>query len=231
MPQLSPLGQKFPNIFLGRKGNRKALYTKSLVPGEPVYGEELLRDGKSEYRSWDPSRSKLAAAIMKGISQIGVREGDYVLYLGAASGTTVSHVADIVGKRGLVFAVDMAYRTMRDLLFMAEKRPTVVPILCDANDTKELARRVCLADFVYMDVAQKDQVRIFLKNCDLFLKDEGFAVLCVKARSIDVTKKPKQLYRTVLKELEQRITVVDHRELDPFEKDHALFVVKRSARR
>lgn len=58
-----------------------------------------LQDGevKVEYRAWNPFRSKLAAAILGGIDQIHIKPGAKVLYLGAASGTTVSHVSDIVG--------------------------------------------------------------------------------------------------------------------------------------
>ena len=54
-------------------------------------------EGKVEYRVWNPFRSKLAAAILGGIDQIHIKPAAKVLYLGAASGTTVSHVADIVG--------------------------------------------------------------------------------------------------------------------------------------
>ena len=73
-----------------------------MVTGESVYGEKKVSidgDGgeKIEYRVWNPFRSKLAAAILGGIDNIHMRPGSKVLYLGAASGTTVSHVSDIVG--------------------------------------------------------------------------------------------------------------------------------------
>ena len=42
-----------------------------------------------------PFRSKLAAAILGGVENIWMKPGSKVLYLGAASGTTVSHVSDI----------------------------------------------------------------------------------------------------------------------------------------
>ena len=85
-----------------------------------------------------------------------------------------------------------------------------------------------MVDVVYQDIAQKDQVNIFLKNCNEFLKKDGFGLLALKSRSIDVTKNPKEIYKHVWKELEKHITVVDHRILDPLQKDHALFVVKKS---
>ena len=46
---------------------------------------------------WNPFRSKLAAAILGGVDKIHMKPGSKVLYLGAASGTTVSHVSDLVG--------------------------------------------------------------------------------------------------------------------------------------
>ncbi|RMF54865.1 fibrillarin-like rRNA/tRNA 2'-O-methyltransferase [Candidatus Woesearchaeota archaeon] len=220
---MKPLSNKFPGVF----SNNKLLYTKNLVPGQQVYGERLVRNGKYEFREWDPRRSKLAAAILKKISQMGLKEGSAVLYLGAASGTTASHVSDIVGKNGFVFAIDSSPYVLRDLVLVCEKRKNIVPILADANQPQTYVNRVSGVDFVYQDVAQRNQVEIFLKNCKFFLKPGGFGAIAVKARSIDVTKKPKQIFKQVLAELENGITVVDHRDLSPFEKDHAFFVCKR----
>lgn len=58
-----------------------------------------------------------------------VRPGAKVLYLGAASGTSVSHVADIVGPTGIVFAVEFSHRSGRDLINMATHRTNVIPII------------------------------------------------------------------------------------------------------
>jgi fibrillarin-like rRNA methylase len=97
---------KFKGIYTIRKGKRENYLTKNLVPGKDVYGETLIKDGKSEYREWEPKRSKLGAALAKKISQVGIYPGSKVLYLGASTGTTSSHVSDIVGKDGFVFALD-----------------------------------------------------------------------------------------------------------------------------
>lgn len=88
-------------MFIAR-GKEDALVTLNLVPGSEVYGEKRIsvegeNGEKVEYRVWNPFRSKLAAAILGGVDQIHMRPGSKVLYLGAASGTTVSHVADLVG--------------------------------------------------------------------------------------------------------------------------------------
>src|SRR3989344_7285982 len=158
------------------EGKRRQLYTINLVPENNVYGERLIKENDVEYREWDASKSKLAAAILKGSPNIGIRKDDVVLYLGSASGTTASHVSDIVGSNGLVFAVDIAPRVMRDFIFLCYERKNMAPILADANKINELKERASAADVIYQDVAQKNQVEIFLKNADLFLKQDGYAL-------------------------------------------------------
>lgn len=209
------------------EGRRRQLYTVNLVPGLIVYGERLANQNGVEYREWDASKSKIAASILKGSPNIGIRKDDAVLYLGAASGTTVSHVSDIVGENGLIFAVDIAPRVMRDLIFLCYKRKNIAPILADANKTDALKERISSVDVVYQDVAQKNQLEIFLKNIELFLEEDGYALLAVKARSIDVTKRPKQIFREIKEKLEKTLVIVDYRELEPFQKDHCMFICRK----
>ncbi len=220
---MKQLNYKFPEIFIREK--RKEIYTINAVPGKRVYDERLFKEGKTEYRQWDPERSKLSAALTKGISQIGITENSLVLYLGSASGTTVSHISDICTK-GFIFAVEFSPRVMRDFIFMCEKRKNIAPFLESANHPEDYSQ-VPQVDVLYQDIAQRDQVGIFMKNYDLFLKKGGFGLLAIKARSIDVTKKPKEIFKKVMDELNQKTTVVDYRVLDPYEKDHAFFVVKK----
>lgn len=217
---------KLQGLYEGA-GRQRRLYTLSIAPGKSVYGEFVYRDNGEEYREWDPESSKICSALHKGLSQLGFKPGDYVLYLGCASGTTVSHVSDIVGPKGAVYAVDMAPRVLRDMVFVAEDRPNIAPILADANDYRSLAKQVTQADFLFQDIATKDQLGIFLQSVGMFLKSGGFAMLAVKARSIDVTKRPKDIFAQVRKELEKTLVIVDYRELDPFQKDHCLFMVKK----
>lgn len=92
---------RFAGVFVAR-GKEDALVTLNLNPGKAVYGEKLIKvDGaegvKTEYRVWNPFRSKLAAAVLGGVENIYMVPGAKVLYLGAASGTSVSHVSDLVG--------------------------------------------------------------------------------------------------------------------------------------
>jgi len=207
------------------RANRR-LYTISLSPGKRVYDEQLVNQNNIEYREWDPYGSKLAAAILNGCRNIFLRKDDVVLYLGSASGTTVSHVSDIVGMEGFVFAVDIAPRVMRDLIFNCEGRKNIAPILADANHIKELVERGSLADVIYQDIAQKNQVDIFLKNIKSFLKKDGYGLIALKARSIDVTKQPKQIFKEVMERLEKELIIADYRTLEPYQKDHAFFICK-----
>lgn len=218
---------KLQGIYTLEGWKKRLLLTKNIISGQQVYGEEIIKERNEEFRVWDPSKSKLCAALMKGVSQIGIKPGSIVLYLGAASGTTVSHVSDLVGKEGFVFAVEFAPRVLRELVFVAEKRNNIAPILADANQPQQYYYQVLPVDAIYQDIAQRNQVEIFLKNVYLFLKHGGFALLAVKARSINVAEKPKRIFSQVRQELEKYLTIVDHRELEPFQKDHCLFVCKK----
>lgn len=218
---------QFPGIYEQQKGKRIQLLTKNLVPGKTVYTENLVKDGNVEYREWDVHKSKLAAAIIKGLSQLSLKQGDVVLYLGAASGTTASHISDIIGNEGFMFALDFAPRVVRQLVFVAESRKNIAPILADANQPDSYFHKITQADFLYQDIAQRNQAEIFLKNM-VFLKGGGFGVLCVKARSVDITKKPRQIFQMVRQQLEKELTIVDYRILDPFQKDHCMFVCKKN---
>lgn len=214
------LKEIFPGVFrIGRM-----LATRNMTPGQTVYGEKTVTIGRTEYRLWDPYRSKLAAAINKGLKELPIRKGSAVLYLGAATGTTPSHVSDIVGKTGAVYCVEFAQRVMRDLLSVCEQRRNMIPILEDARKPGAYVEYVKgKVDCIYEDVAQPDQARILAMNADRFLKKGGSALMAIKSQSIDVTKPPKEVYAAALRELEEKFEVVQKLELEPFEKDH-LFV-------
>lgn len=218
---------KIFEVYETEERKKKVLFTINLTPGKKVYDEKLIKQDNNEYREWSDYSSKLAALILKGCPNIGLRKNNVVLYLGSASGTTVSHVSDIVGKEGFIFAIDFAPRVMRDLVFVCEERKNIAPILSDANKPENFIERVSEVDILYQDIAQKNQIDIFLKNIDLFLKDKGYALLAVKARSIDVTKNPKEIFKNVRKELEKYLTIIDFRLLEPYQKDHCMFVCKK----
>jgi len=218
--------RQLKGVYETDKG-RKRLFTLNIAPGKRVYDEALIKEKGVEYREWNPRKSKLAAAIMKGASQIGVKPASIVLYLGCASGTTASHVSDIVGKKGFVFALDFAPRVMREMVFVCEQRSNIMPIMADANNTESFEKYITIVDTVFQDIAQKQQAEIFLKNCRKFLKKGGFGLLSVKARSIDVAKKPKLVFQEVREKLEKELVIVDYRTLEPFELDHCMFICKK----
>ena len=218
---------KIFEVYESEEGKRKQLYTINLVPGRTVYGEKLIKENDTEFRAWDPYKSKMASTILKGSLNIGMRKNDAVLYLGSASGTTVSHISDIVGENGFIFAVDVSPRVMRDLIFLCYKRQNIAPILADANKIDVIKERVSAVDVVYQDIAQRNQFEIFLKNVNLFLNSNGYALLAVKSRSIDVTKQPKLIFKDIRLKLEKELTIIDYRDLSPYQKDHCMFICKK----
>jgi fibrillarin-like pre-rRNA processing protein len=210
-----------------REARGKKIFTKSILPGTAPFDERIIRENGEEYREFDPRRSKLAATIMNGCTNVGIRRGNVVLYLGISHGYTASFISDMVGEGGLIFGIDPAPRVVRDLVFLAEERKNIVPILADASHPDTYIDKICTVDIVYQDIAQKNQADIFMRNCRLFLKDGGYGLLAVKARSIDVKKRSKEIFVAVRKELEQAFTVIDYRILEPYEKDHCMIIIKK----
>ena len=202
------------------------LLTRNLVPGAVVYGEGLVRGIDGEFRRWDANRSKLAAYLKRGgrVWPFGLRSS--VLYLGAGSGTTASHVSDICAD-GMVTAVEISPRSFRDLLGLAEKRPNLVPILGDAAKPESYAGRMGSVDVVYQDVAQRDQEAIFLRNFEL-VRSGGTGFLMMKARSADVSASPAKIFESTKRTLAEAGTeVIDFRNLEPFQADHGVLVVRK----
>ncbi|ODM97008.1 rRNA 2'-O-methyltransferase fibrillarin [Orchesella cincta] len=197
---------RHPGVFIAR-GKEDALVTRNMVMGDSVYGEKRIsvdeEDGtKIEYRVWNPFRSKLAAAILGGVDQIHMPPGSKVLYLGAASGTTVSHVSDVVGPEGLVYAVEFSHRSGRDLLNVAKKRTNIIPIIEDARHPHKYRMLVGMVDCVFADVAQPDQARIVSLNSQYFLKTGGHFVISIKANCIDSTAEPEAVFAGEVKKLQ-----------------------------
>merc|ERR1711977_670807 len=180
---------------------------------------------KTEYRVWNPFRSKLAAGVLGGLDNIHIKPNAKVLYLGAASGTSVSHVADVVGPEGVVYAVEFSHRSGRDLINMAKKRTNVIPIIEDARHPLKYRMLVSMVDVIFADVAQPDQARIVGLNAHLFLKVGGGIVVSIKANCIDSTAAPEAVFaREVQKLREERIKPLEQLTLEPFERDHCVVV-------
>ena len=222
---------EFPEIYQATlEDGAHRLATKNLTPGRSIYGERLVRFEGIEYRIWDAFRSKLAAGILKGIQNVPIKPGHSVLYLGAASGTTSSHVSDVVGERGHVFCIEFASRSLRELVSnVCAYRLNMSPFLEDARLPQKYAMFISgKVDDIYCDVAQPEQARVVADNADVFLKESGWVMLAVKAQSIDVTKDPAVVYQNEVRVLEKRgFKVEEVVNLEPYDKAHAMIVAQK----
>jgi len=219
---------RLPGIFVA-KGKDDALATKNLDPGHSVYGEKRISvetpEGKVEYRVWNPFRSKVAAAIVGGIENVHIKPGCKLLYLGAASGTTVSHCSDLVGKEGTVYAVEFSHRPGRDLINVAKRRTNIIPIVEDARYPLKYRMLVGMVDVIFADVAQPDQARIVGHNAQYFLKNGGHFVISIKANCIDSTASAEAVFASEIKKLQtMKFKPMEYVTLEPYERDHAVVV-------
>ena len=213
------------NIFWFEIEGEKKLATKNLIPRNQVYNEQLLTVNGVEYRIWNPFRSKLAAAIMNNLNDFPFNKKSDVLYLGVSTGTTISHISDIVEQNGTIFGVEHTSRVARDFLDrVASHRKNIVPIIQDARKPGEFFSVYKKVDIVYVDIAQADQTDIAIENCKLFLKSGGYLFLVIKTRSIDVTKDPKRVIKNEAKKLESLFEIKQTIDLQPYDKDHAMVV-------
>jgi fibrillarin-like pre-rRNA processing protein len=209
-------------IYLLETGGHTRLAT---MPAEPcsIYGEPIVEG----YRLWDPFRSKLAVLLQKlgGRRDIGLYPDSRVLYLGAATGTTVSHVSDIL-QCGIVYAVEFSPRAMRDLLRLAQSRKNIVPVLADAARPELYSAMVEPVDMIYQDVAQRNQAEIAARNAQRYLKPGGTLVFMMKTRSIDVTASPGDVCAAEIEGL-KGLDVLEILDLLPFHQDHWAVLAKK----
>jgi rRNA 2'-O-methyltransferase fibrillarin len=228
---------RFPGIYVAKTIKDQSLVTLNMAPGESVYGEKRITieekltnpndttalPAKIEYRVWNAFRSKLGACIVNGVHSIYIQPGAKVLYLGAASGTTVSHVSDIVGPTGVVYAIEISERSGRDLTNMAKKRPNIIPIIEDGRKPWKYRMMTGMCDVIFADVAQPDQARIIAINAQYYLKNGGGFVFSIKANCIDSTADPAAVFSSQIQELRKAgFKVKEQVTLEPFERDHAV---------
>lgn len=213
------------NIFWFQIDGEKKLATENLVPKNQVYNEKLVKIKGTEYRIWNPFRSKLAATIMNGLRDFPFMQKSSVLYLGVSTGTTISHISDIVGQNGIIFGIEHTSRVARDFLDrVASYRKNIIPIIQDARKPQEYFSVFKKVDVVYVDIAQPDQTDIAINNCKMYLKSNGYLFLVIKTRSIDVTKDPKKVISNEIKKLESLFEIKQIINLHPYDKDHAIVI-------
>ncbi|MCX8190210.1 MAG: fibrillarin-like rRNA/tRNA 2'-O-methyltransferase [Candidatus Diapherotrites archaeon] len=216
-------------IFHGVYKWQEKLWTKNLVPGQRVYGEKLAVYNGVEYREWNPFRSKLAAAIKKKLKSLPLYDGSKVLYLGVAEGTTASHISDIIGSRGVILGIDISEKCIAKLVQVSEERKNILPLAADANRPETYAEyaKEIMPDIIYQDIAQKNQVEILEKNARFFLGKGNFAMLALKAPSIDSTSNAKRVFSEQESMLERSFEISEKIPLEPFEKKHRFYLLVR----
>lgn len=175
-----------------------------------------------EYRHWSVNKSKLANLLDKGLKP-DFSSINKALYLGAASGTTASHLSDIL-VNGEIYCIEFSEKSLKKFISRCKDRNNLYPILADARKPKEYSRFVDLVDFLYQDVTQKNQVSVFKKNASSYLKTGARAILIIKTKSIDVTMNPKEVLEREKSKL-RGFKLLDQVNLKPYHKDHwALFL-------
>jgi fibrillarin-like pre-rRNA processing protein len=219
---------KYSNVYVSGSHEKLRLYTKNLTPGKRVYGEKLISFRGEEYREWDPYRSKLAAVILKNPELNFFSNNLKTLYLGASSGTTISHLSDIT-PRGVIYGVEFAERSIRQLIQNTQNRKNVIPILADANHPNEYAKSIFTSiDLIYQDIAQPNQAEIALKNCKFYLKNDGLLILAIKSQSIDSIQKSDKVYAHERKVLERKsYKIIESYNIHQYASNHMVLLVKK----
>ena len=199
--------------------------TSNLVHGKKVYNEELVRVGKDEYRMWNPYRSKLGAAILKGLKTFKITPASKVLYIGAATGTTSSHISDIANA-GRVYCIELSERNMRDLVNVCEVRSNMLPILADAGFPERYEGEIEVCDVIYQDAAAREQAQLIIRNSK-FLKKGGYVYFVIKSQSIDISEKPEVVFERELGLLKGLYEVVERIDLEPYDSLHLFAVLRK----
>ena len=205
----------FTEISCGIYQDEKRLYTMN-------QSVSTSKDG--EFRTWDPHHSKLAALILKGFMP-PITESTVVLYLGAAAGSTASHISDIT-RNGLVYALEFSPRVMKNLILTCEPRPNMIPIFADANHPEKYSYIVDKVDVIYQDISQRNQAEIALKNVSCFLKDEGCLIFMIKARSINTIAKTRDIFGKEVEKLQKGASVLETVKLPQY-RDHLAVIATK----
>ncbi|MFX1286149.1 MAG: fibrillarin-like rRNA/tRNA 2'-O-methyltransferase [Promethearchaeota archaeon] len=215
-------------MFQVKINGKSRLVTRNKIPGNSVYGEQLLSINDKEYRVWDPYRSKFAAAFLSGMKKLPQIYEKRILYLGVSTGTTASHFSDILDN-GILFGIEFSPKVMRRFFRLSEQRPNLIPILADARRPEEYSPFVYEVDLIYQDIAQPDQATIFGRNALEFLKSGGLGFLAIKSQSIDVVLKPDEIFSMQITKLEQefKFEIQEYQSIDDFEKKHAVIIIRK----
>jgi len=205
----------------------RELYTRNAEPSVKVYGESLRSVDGVEYRHWDPWRSKLAAFLLNGAPSDAVAAPRAALYLGGAHGTTVSHLSDLWPATP-IYVVEKSPSSFGALLALSRRRENLLPILADAQLPERYRADVGEVDFLYQDIAQRDQARIFLENAQGCLAAHGRGILMLKVRSVTQRRPAEVVARESRSALATAGLEVDVQvPLAPFAREHLALALHR----
>ncbi len=219
---------KLYEVYMSGPSDNLKLYSKNLIPGHNVYSERLIEHKGIEYREWDPFRSKLAALILKNPTSNFLSNSINCLYLGASSGTTISHLSDIV-KDGVIYGIEFAERSIRQLIQNTSNRKNIVPILGDVRYPESYAKSIFNdIDLIYQDVAQPNQAEIAVLNSNYYLKRDGLIILAIKSQSIDSVSKSEKVYKQEKDILENAgYEILESINLHKYAANHIILIVKK----
>jgi fibrillarin-like pre-rRNA processing protein len=219
---------KFFNIFTSGPKEKSRLYTINIDRGNRVYGEKLIVYKDNEYREWDPFRSKLAALILENPINNFLSDDLNCLYLGASSGTTISHLSDILTK-GIIYGVEFAERSIRQLIQNTSRRKNIIPIFADARYPDQFAKSIFSnIDLIYQDVSQPNQAEIALNNSNYYLSDNGLLVLAIKSQSIDSIQKSEYIYAQEKEIIEKGgYEIIESINIHKYAANHIVLLVKK----
>ncbi|MHA1932230.1 MAG: fibrillarin-like rRNA/tRNA 2'-O-methyltransferase [Promethearchaeota archaeon] len=219
---------KFYNVFISGSKEKLRLYTRNRDKGYRVYGERLIQYKETEYREWDPFRSKLAALILENPTNNFLSEDLNCLYLGASSGTTISHLSDIV-TNGIIYGIEFADRSIRQLIQNTSHRKNIIPIFNDARYPEKYAKSIFTKiNLVYQDVSQPNQAEIALNNSNYYLNDNGLLILAVKSQSIDSIQKSENIYAQEKNILEKGgYEIIESINIHKYAANHIVLLVKK----
>ncbi|MFX1256487.1 MAG: fibrillarin-like rRNA/tRNA 2'-O-methyltransferase [Promethearchaeota archaeon] len=218
----------FYEIYISGSPENLKLYSKNLIPGTKVYGENLIKYKGIEYREWDPFRSKFAALILERPIKNFLRNDLKCLYLGASSGTTISHLSDVI-KDGIIYGVEFAERSIRQLIQNISNRFNVIPILGDARYPESYFKSIFTEiDLIYQDIAQSNQAEIAIANCNYYLKENGLLIVAIKSQSIDSVAKSDKVYKEEKKILVNAgYEIIESLNIHKYAANHIILVVQK----
>lgn len=217
------------NVFISGPPENLKLYTKNLLPGNKVYSENLIKFNDIEYREWNPYRSKIAALILEKPNTNFLSNDLKCLYLGASSGTTISHLSDIV-KDGIIYGIEFAERSIRQLIQNTTNRNNIIPIFGDARYPENYANKIFTdIDLLYQDVSQPNQAQIAVANANYYLNDAGKLILAIKSQSIDSIVKSEEVYAQEKRILETSgYEIIESINIHKYAANHIVLIVSRS---